>query len=84
MTRPAFDHPLRRLENATLSPHLGYVTEDNMRVFYEDTAEALLAWLEGASGTLRLAIGDATHEVERIGSAGVARQLGFRQIPTPA
>jgi len=47
------------------------------------SAEALLAWLEGASGTLCLAIGAATHEVERIGSASVARQLGFRQIPEP-
>jgi phosphoglycerate dehydrogenase-like enzyme len=41
------DSPLRRLENLTLSPHLGYVTTDNMRAFYEDTAEALNAWLDG-------------------------------------
>jgi D-3-phosphoglycerate dehydrogenase len=40
--------PLRGLENLTLSPHLGYVTSDNMRVYYEDTAEALEAWLNGA------------------------------------
>jgi len=42
------DHVLRSLENLTLSPHLGYVTLDNMRVSYEDTVEALTAWLDGA------------------------------------
>ena len=42
------EHRLRRVERLTLSPHLGYVTSDNMRVFYEDTAEALAAWLDGA------------------------------------
>jgi phosphoglycerate dehydrogenase-like enzyme len=28
------DHPLRTLPNAVLTPHLGYVTEGNYRVFY--------------------------------------------------
>ena len=42
------DHRLRRIENLTLSPHLGYCTTDNFKVFYEDTAEALAAWLDGA------------------------------------
>jgi len=41
------DHPLRKLENATLSPHLGYVNEDNYRVFYRDTVENVAAWLAG-------------------------------------
>ena len=41
------DHVLRTLDNLTLSPHLGYVTLDNMRVSYEDTVEALTAWLDG-------------------------------------
>jgi D-3-phosphoglycerate dehydrogenase len=40
-------HPLRTLENVTLSPHLGYCTTDNFKVFYEDTAEAIAAWLDG-------------------------------------
>ncbi|HVQ10675.1 MAG TPA: D-2-hydroxyacid dehydrogenase family protein, partial [Methyloceanibacter sp.] len=28
------DHALRKLENVTLSPHLGYVNEENYRTFY--------------------------------------------------
>ena len=43
----AADHPLRKLENVTLSPHLGYVHEDNYRVFYRDTVENVAAWLAG-------------------------------------
>jgi D-3-phosphoglycerate dehydrogenase len=41
------DHPLRKLENVTLSPHLGYVHEDNYRIFYGDTVENVAAWLAG-------------------------------------
>ena len=41
------DHPLRKLENVTLSPHLGYVHEDNYRIFYRDTVENVAAWLAG-------------------------------------
>jgi phosphoglycerate dehydrogenase-like enzyme len=41
------DHPLRKLENVTLSPHLGYVNEENYRVFHEDTVENVLAWMAG-------------------------------------
>ncbi len=40
-------HPLRCLANAILTPHLGYVTEEAFRVFYEDTIEAILAFLDG-------------------------------------
>jgi D-3-phosphoglycerate dehydrogenase len=41
------DHPLRRMENVTLSPHLGYVHEENYRIFYRDTVENVAAWLAG-------------------------------------
>lgn len=44
---PAPDHPLRRLPNVTLSPHLGYVTREMLGAFYEDTIEAVVAWLDG-------------------------------------
>jgi len=42
------DHPLRSLDNVTLSPHLGYVSEDVFRVFYADALEDIEAWLDGA------------------------------------
>ena len=41
------DHPLRQLQNVTLSPHLGYVHEDNYRIFYGDTVENVAAWMSG-------------------------------------
>ncbi|HEY2337466.1 MAG TPA: D-2-hydroxyacid dehydrogenase family protein [Burkholderiales bacterium] len=40
-------HPLRKLDNVTLSPHLGYVNEENYRTFYRDTAENVAAWMAG-------------------------------------
>src|SRR5512146_2562164 len=41
------DHPLRGMDNVTLSPHLGYVSMDVMRAFYADTVENVEAWLDG-------------------------------------
>jgi phosphoglycerate dehydrogenase-like enzyme len=41
------DHPLRRAPNTVLTPHLGYVTEDTYRVFYEQTVENVEAFLAG-------------------------------------
>jgi phosphoglycerate dehydrogenase-like enzyme len=41
------DHPLRSMDHVTLSPHLGYVHDDNYRIFYGDTVENVVAWLAG-------------------------------------
>jgi phosphoglycerate dehydrogenase-like enzyme len=41
------DHPIRRLDNAVITPHLGYVSEETLRVWYEDTVEAIAAFLAG-------------------------------------
>ena len=41
-------HPLTRLENITLVPHLGYVVEDSYRFFYEGTVKDIEAWLDGS------------------------------------
>ena len=35
------------LPGAPVSPHLGYVNEDNYRALYADTVENVLAWLDG-------------------------------------
>ncbi len=40
-------HPLRKLSNVTLSPHLGYVHDDNYRIFYGDSVENVAAWMTG-------------------------------------
>jgi phosphoglycerate dehydrogenase-like enzyme len=41
------DHPLRRLPNLLGTPHVGYVTRENYRVFYGDAVEDIQAWLAG-------------------------------------
>jgi phosphoglycerate dehydrogenase-like enzyme len=41
-------HPLRRLPNVVLTPHLGYVTDDTYQVFYGEAAEDIEAFVKGA------------------------------------
>ena len=41
------DHPLRRLDNAVATPHLGYVTRETYEVFYGDAVEDILAFVNG-------------------------------------
>ncbi|MDO8533898.1 MAG: D-2-hydroxyacid dehydrogenase family protein [Xanthobacteraceae bacterium] len=41
------DHPLRGLQNAVITPHLGYVTAENYRRFYGQMVEDIRAWLDG-------------------------------------
>jgi len=41
-------HPLRFLDNALLTPHIGYVSEELYRVFYEDAVEDVAAFVAGA------------------------------------
>ena len=41
------DHPLRKLDNVVLTPHLGYVTEQNYRRYYSEMIECIAAWLDG-------------------------------------
>jgi len=40
-------HPLTRLPNVTLAPHLGYVAEENYRVYHGETVANIEAWLDG-------------------------------------
>ncbi len=42
------DHPIRRLDNVVLTPHLGYVTEQGYRRYYSDMVEDIVAWMNGA------------------------------------
>jgi len=45
---PAPNHPLRALENVTLTPHLGYATLDTLKAFYSDSLDAIEAFAAGA------------------------------------
>jgi len=41
------DHPLRHLDNVTLSPHTGYVSDMSYGAYWRQTVENIAAFLEG-------------------------------------
>lgn len=43
----SLDHPLRKIESAVITPHLGYVTVEGYSRFYSQMAEDVRAWLDG-------------------------------------
>jgi phosphoglycerate dehydrogenase-like enzyme len=40
-------HPLRRAPNTVLTPHMGYVTRENLTLMYTQAVEDIAAWLDG-------------------------------------
>ncbi|HDR9181135.1 TPA: D-2-hydroxyacid dehydrogenase family protein [Burkholderia vietnamiensis] len=48
-TEPLPDaHPFRTLDNVLSTPHVGFVTQGTYRVFYEETVQNLVAWMNGS------------------------------------
>jgi phosphoglycerate dehydrogenase-like enzyme len=41
------DHPLLQLDNTVITPHLGYVIEENYRLCYGQAVEAIRGFIEG-------------------------------------
>ncbi|MCC6949412.1 MAG: D-2-hydroxyacid dehydrogenase family protein [Bradyrhizobiaceae bacterium] len=41
------DHPFRSLDNIVATPHLGYVTEETYRIYFQEAVEDIAAWLAG-------------------------------------
>jgi D-3-phosphoglycerate dehydrogenase len=40
------DHPYRKLDNVVITPHLGYVSDQNYRKYFPDIVEDIRAWLD--------------------------------------
>ena len=41
------DHPFRTMDNVVITPHLGYVSEQNYAKYFADAVEDIRAWLDG-------------------------------------
>ena len=41
------DHPFRQMDNVVITPHLGYVSEQNYRGYFSGVVEDIRAWLDG-------------------------------------
>jgi phosphoglycerate dehydrogenase-like enzyme len=41
------DHPLRRLPNTVLTPHIGYASKESYALYYQQMLENIEAWLDG-------------------------------------
>ena len=41
------DHPFRKMDNVVITPHLGYVSEQNYQKYFPDIVEDIRAWLDG-------------------------------------
>jgi phosphoglycerate dehydrogenase-like enzyme len=41
------EHPLRKMDNVVLTPHLGYVSMQNYRAYFAGVVEDIRGWLDG-------------------------------------
>jgi phosphoglycerate dehydrogenase-like enzyme len=41
------DHIVRRLDNVVLTPHLGYVVDENLKMFYANAVKNIKSWIAG-------------------------------------
>jgi len=42
------NHPLRKLDNVVLTPHLGYVSQEGYKVYYTQMVDDIKHWLAGS------------------------------------
>jgi phosphoglycerate dehydrogenase-like enzyme len=45
------DHIVRRLDNVVLTPHLGYVVDENLKMFYVNALKEIKRWIAGEALT---------------------------------
>ena len=43
------DHPFRKIDNVVITPHLGYVSQQNYERYYPDIVENIRGFLDGKS-----------------------------------
>jgi len=43
----ALDHPFRKMDNVVITPHLGYVSEQNYRRYFADAVDDIRGFLDG-------------------------------------
>jgi phosphoglycerate dehydrogenase-like enzyme len=41
------DHPFRRMDNVVITPHLGYVSQQNYEHYFPDTVESIRGFIDG-------------------------------------
>ena len=41
------DHPYRKMDNVVITPHLGYVSEQNYRRYFADAVDDIQGFLDG-------------------------------------
>jgi D-3-phosphoglycerate dehydrogenase len=41
------DHPFRKLDNVVITPHLGYVSQQNYAKYYPDIVDDIRGWIDG-------------------------------------
>lgn len=58
---PPLDHPLLHTPRTVVTPHLGYVTDDNYGFFYTDAVKCIAAYLRGQPVRV---LGASRHEEE--------------------
>src|SRR4029077_16581884 len=46
-------HPFRTLDNVLATPHIGYVSHDHYKTFYEDTVSNIRKWLDTHQNSAR-------------------------------
>ena len=42
----SFDHPLRKFDNVVITPHLGYVAQQNYRAYFGGVVDDIRAFLD--------------------------------------